>query len=207
MAAIGKTLQKPHGFFSAAIAVILLCCGGCLSQHKSKDVFNGCQWDSYVGSGTGIWVSIKDQELRLIHNRKIVHRYTCSTARAGIGSEQDSGKTPSGWHRIAAKIGDGLPTGAILKDRQWTGRIWPAGQETQDDLILSRILWLEGLEDSLNRGQGIDSRQRYIYIHGTNRVDELGRPASGGCVRLDPQAVIDLYSRVNEGTCVLITKD
>jgi len=207
MNTVRRSPQKPTGLFSVGLLSFFLCGCGCLSEHKSNNALDVRQWDSYVGSGTGIWVSIKDQELRLINNGKIVRRYACSTARAGIGSRQDSGKTPSGWHRIAAKIGDGLPAGAILKDRQWTGRIWQAGQETEDDLILSRILWLEGLEDGLNRGEGIDSQQRYIYIHGTNRIDELGRAASGGCVRLDPQAVIDLYDRVNEGTCVVITKD
>ncbi|MHC5157402.1 MAG: L,D-transpeptidase family protein, partial [Planctomycetota bacterium] len=75
------------------------------------------------------------------------------------------------------------------------------------DLILSRILWLEGLQDGVNRGGNVDSYSRYIYIHGTNAVDDLGRPASAGCVRLDPVEVIDLYDRVEAGTCVLITKD
>ena len=94
-----------------------------------------------------------------------------------------------------------------MKERQWTGRVWAAGQETPEDLILSRILRLEGLEDGKNRGGNVDSWNRYIYIHGTNKIDELGRAASAGCVRMDPQEVIDLYNRVSKGCCVLITEE
>ena len=94
-----------------------------------------------------------------------------------------------------------------MKDRIWTGRIWKRGQQTDNDLILSRILWLDGLEPGYNRGGKVDSRNRYIYIHGTNQVDALGQPASAGCIRLDPQAVIDLYERVDQGCRVLITRE
>jgi UDP-N-acetylmuramate--alanine ligase len=111
-----------------------------------------------------------------------------------------------GWHQIGAKIGDGLEMGAVLKDREWTGDVWK-GQNSEKDLILSRVLWLEGLEEGVNRGGNVDTQSRYIYIHGTNAVDDLGKPTSAGCVRLDPGEVIDLYERVEVGTYVLITKD
>ena len=97
--------------------------------------------------------------------------------------------------------------GAVLKDREWTGEVWDSEQDTKEDLILSRILRLEGLEDGINRGGDVDSWSRYIYIHGTNQIDALGRSASAGCIRLDPQQVIDLFERVDEGCCVLITQD
>jgi lipoprotein-anchoring transpeptidase ErfK/SrfK len=169
------------------------------------DIFSVYNWQSYVGDAIGIWVSFKKQELVLISDNKIVQRYRCSTALAGAGNRMDSGRTPLGWHTIGAKIGDGLEMGAVLKDRQWTGEIWREGQQTDADLMLSRILWLEGLEDGKNRGGDVDSWSRYIYIHGTNQIDDLGKPRSGGCVRLDPQEVIDLYERVEVGCCVLIT--
>lgn len=168
------------------------------------DAYN---WASYVGEGKGIWVSVKQQRLYLIDNNQVKKCYTCSTSKTGTGSEANSGKTPLGWHRVGEKVGDGLPAGAILKDRQWDGQIWRPNLQVQGDLILSRILWLEGLQDGVNRGGNVDSKQRYIYIHGTNRVDDLGKAASAGCVRLDPKQVIDLYERVNEGCCVLITKE
>jgi hypothetical protein len=170
-------------------------------------IFDADDWQSRVGDGIGIWVSIEKQELALIDNHRIVKQYRCSTAANGAGNKKDSGRTPLGWHTIGAKIGDTLPAGAVLKDRQWTGEIWKEGEDLLDDLILSRILWLEGAEGGCNRGGNVDSWSRYIYIHGTNQIDDLGRPASAGCVRLDPQDVIDLYERVEVGTSVLITED
>lgn len=191
------------------VIVIAVCCTGCLSESRvavdCTSTFNTDHWQSRVGDGIGIWVSIEKQELALIDNHTIVKQYRCSTAANGAGNTKDSGQTPLGWHRIGAKIGDTLPAGAVLKDREWTGQIWKKGQDTQDDLILSRILWLEGAEEDCNRGGDVDTWSRYIYIHGTNQFDDLGRPASAGCVRLDPQEVIDLYEQVDVGMCVLIT--
>ena len=193
------------------LCIIVLCCAGCSSEgslrHDTTYTFSGYDWQLFVGSGTGIWVSIEKQELVLISDNQIVKRYPCSTAATGAGNVMDSGMTPLGWHRVGEKIGDGLEMGGILKDREWTGQIWKEGEDTENDLILSRILWLEGLEDGINRGGNVDTRSRYIYIHGTNAVDDLGRPASAGCVRLDPREVIDLYERVEVGTKVLITRD
>ena len=165
------------------------------------------QWRSHVGGKVGIWVSVADQRLYVIRGDSLLATYVCSTARAGTGSEQDSGRTPLGWHRVAAKIGTDLPAGARLEDRQWTGEIWQPGQETDADLILSRILWLDGLEKGKNRGGAVDSKSRYIYIHGTNRIEDLGTPASHGCVRLNPQEVIELYPMIPVKCRVLITQE
>lgn len=171
---------------------------GCSSPQKAS---------APVDDETTIVVSIGRQEVQLMDGGRVIKRYPCSTAKAGAGSMQDSGKTPLGRHRVGAKIGDGLPEGAVLKDGQWTGRVWTDSEPAEGDLILSRILRLKGLEDGLNRGGCVDTWNRYIYIHGTNRTDELGRPASGGCIRLAPRDVIDLYNRVDEGCFVMITKE
>ena len=193
------------------IMAILICCPACSSENQSiadpVDTLSDYNWKSYVGSNTGIWVSIRRQEVLLIDNNRVLKRYRCSTAVAGMGSQVDSGMTPLGWHRIGAKIGGDLAVGAVLKDREWTGQVWADGKHTEEDLILSRILRLEGLEEGINRGGDVDSWSRYIYIHGTNQIDALGRPASAGCIRLDPQEVIHLFERVDEGCCVLITQD
>jgi L,D-transpeptidase YbiS len=193
------------------LCVVVICCVGCsLVGGEAGDctqTFNVYNWQMRVGAETGIWVSIERQEFALISHNQIVQRYRCSTALAGAGNNVDSGKTPLGWHTIGAKNGGDLPQGAVLKDRQWTGDIWKEGQDAQEDLILSRILWLEGTEGGCNRGGDVDTRSRYIYIHGTNQIDDLGRPASAGCVRMDPAEVIDLYERVEVGTPVLITID
>ena len=195
--------------FVLCIMAIFVCCAGCMSESRLagnlSDMLERYDWQSYVGDGVGVWVSIDKQELMLIDNNKIVKRYRYSTAANGAGNVADSGKTPTGWHAIGAKIGDELEVGAVLKDREWTGQVWK-GEETEKDLILSRILWLEGLEDGVNRGGHVDTQNRYIYIHGTNRIDDLGKPVSAGCIRLDPVEVIDLYERIKIGTRVFITE-
>src|SRR5207247_3450625 len=120
-----------------------------------------------------------------------------------IGGEENSMRTPPGWHRIHARIGDGAETGAVFESRVPTGVVWH-GEPLVADLILTRILTLEGLEDGVNRGPGHDSLERYIYIHGTNHEDQLGRPASHGCVRLANADVVELFDRVAEGAAVFI---
>ena len=197
--------------FSIFIIACFILSAGCSSESRLKgDVsvtLSANDWENYVGDDIGIWVSISGQEFMLIEDYKIIKQYRCSTAANGAGNKADSGMTPLGWHQIGAKVGGELEMGAVLKDREWTGQIWEKGEQTDADLILSRILRLEGLEEGINRGGDVDTWNRYIYIHGTNRIDDLGRPASAGCIRLDPQAVIDLYERIDEGCCVLITVD
>lgn len=200
--------------YYAVLQIIIACltlCAGCSSESRldrdTANILTGHNWQSYVGDGKGVWASVGRQEVWLIENNQLVERYQCSTAKAGAGNKADSGKTPLGWHRIDAKVGGEFEMGVVLKDREWTGEVWESGQDTKDDLILSRILRLEGLEDDINRGGDVDTWNRYIYIHGTNQIDALGQPASAGCIRLDPQEVIGLYERVDEGCCVLITQD
>ena len=163
------------------------------------------QWDQQVGDKQAIWVDATRQQLLLIKNYRVLRSYRCSTGAAGMGNKRNSGKTPLGWHRVSSKIGDKLPVGAVLKARKWTKKIWQPDQETKDDLILTRILWLRGLEPGKNLGGKVDTWSRYIYIHGTNHVKGLGRPTSHGCVRLDPQEVVDLFDRVDKNIRVLIT--
>jgi UDP-N-acetylmuramate--L-alanine ligase len=112
-------------------------------------------------------------------------------------------QTPPGWHRIARKIGEKAPNGTRFVAREPNGEIW-SGEESDDDLILTRILTLDGLEDGVNRGRGYDSIERYIYIHGTNQESLLGRPTSHGCVRMSNQDVCALFDRIEEGDYVYI---
>ena len=112
-----------------------------------------------------------------------VAAWPVSTARNGIGGEENSFRTPPGWHRIHARIGDGAEPGTVFVSREPTGETW-RGEVRDDDLILTRILTLDGLEPGVNRGPGCDSLSRYIYLHGTNQEDALGRPLSHGCIRL-----------------------
>jgi UDP-N-acetylmuramate--alanine ligase len=148
-------------------------------------------------------VDVERQRLALIEGETLVAEVPVSTAAAGIGGQDGSHRTPPGWHRIHARVGDGEPAGRVFESRLPTARVWEGGEDGAD-LILGRVLTLEGLEDGVNRGPGCDSLARYIYLHGTNHAELLGRPASHGCVRLSVADVVALFDRVREGDPVLI---
>lgn len=150
-----------------------------------------------------ILVDVDRQRLSLLENGSEVAAWPVSTAAAGVGGEDGSYRTPPGWHRIHARIGAGAPPGAVFSSRVPTGEVWN-GEERADDLILTRILTLDGLEEGVNRGPGHDSLSRYIYVHGTNHEGLLGRPVSHGCVRVGNADMIDLFERVSEGDPVVI---
>jgi hypothetical protein len=167
---------------------------------------NTSGWNDIVGDGLGLWVSVAHQELVGIQKGRVEFKFACSTAAAGTGSRVGSWQTPIGWHAIDERFGDGLPVGAVFKERKYTGRVWNPANRTRDDLILTRIMWLRGLEPGVNSGQGIDSHERFIYIHGTPEEDKLGTPASLGCIRMANQDVAELYDMTTTGTPVLITE-
>jgi hypothetical protein len=163
-------------------------------------------WNERVGDGLGLWVSVARQELFGVRSGRVAFKYRCSTAAAGTGSRIGSWQTPLGWHVIDERFGDGLPVGAVFKERKYTGRVWNPENPTRDDLILTRIMWLRGLEPGVNLGEGIDSHVRFIYIHGTPDEDKLGTPASLGCIRMSNRDVAELYDLTTTGTPVLITE-
>ena len=154
-----------------------------------------------------IVVDISTQKLFFLKKGKIEEIYSVSTSVYGTGSKVNSFKTPLGRHKISEKIGEGLPEGAILKGRRWTGAIANIIKEpidTEFDVVTSRILWLTGLEEGKNLGSGVDSKSRYIYIHGTAEEGLIGKPASDGCVRMYNDDVITLFDKVDTNTEVLI---
>ncbi|NTW58634.1 MAG: L,D-transpeptidase family protein [Nitrospirae bacterium] len=148
-------------------------------------------------------VSIEMQTLLVCLDDTIVERYICSTSRFGNGNRENSLKTPLGVHRIREKFGAGSPPGRVFRDREDTGEHWDHSQNG-DNLILTRILRLEGIEEGVNKGPGVDSYERYIYIHGTGREDLIGTPLSHGCVCMRNLDVIRLFDTVKEGTLVYI---
>jgi UDP-N-acetylmuramate--alanine ligase len=153
-----------------------------------------------------VLVDVRRQRAVLIEKGEPVGEYAISTAAAGIGGAEGSLRTPPGWHRIHEAIGAGAAGGAVFESRVATGARWQ-GEAVTDDLILTRVLTLDGLEDGVNRGRGVDSLGRYIYLHGTNHEAALGTPASHGCVRLANADVADLFARVEAGDAVLIVPD
>tara|TARA_B110000459_G_C16524650_1_gene454213 strand:+ start:444 stop:1034 length:591 start_codon:yes stop_codon:yes gene_type:complete len=154
-----------------------------------------------------IYVSIKQQKLYHIQHDSIIKEYIISSSAYGIGSISGSNKTPIGLHRIRQKYGETTPLNGKMTGRVFHGdvsTIYTDETKSKTDDITSRILWLEGLEKGENKGKGIDSFNRYIYIHGTSEEGRLGNPASHGCIRMKNKEVIDLYKLVEVGTLVLI---
>lgn len=154
-----------------------------------------------------IIVNVFQQKLHLCNQGKTEKSYPVSTAKNGIGSEANSGKTPLGRHRIAQKIGDGAEKLTIFKGRVNTGKKAILNAKNAGDLVTSRIMWLEGLEAGKNQGKGVDSFSRYIYIHGTAEEYLIGQPASHGCIRMYNDDVIDLFNQVDKGTFVHIIEN
>ena len=163
---------------------------------------------------TELVINIAEQTLTIYQQQTEVGRYTVSTAKNGVGSLQDSGCTPLGKHIIAEKIGGSEPMSAVFIGRVPTGEIYNADLGTlhpKRDWILSRILWLSGLEDGLNKGcneqGGCDTYQRYIYIHGTPDTEPMGMPLSHGCIRMRNEDIVALYEQVKAGIPVTIVAE
>lgn len=145
-----------------------------------------------------IVVDVARQTLRVMEGRRVAARFPVSTSRFGLGSAEGSYKTPTGKFRIAQKIGDGVPAWTVFRSRIDTGEIASPGGD--EDLVLTRILTLDGLEAA-----NANTLSRYVYIHGTNQEDLIGSPASHGCIRLRNDDMVALFDLVTEGTQVRIS--
>jgi lipoprotein-anchoring transpeptidase ErfK/SrfK len=153
-------------------------------------------------------VHVPSQTLTLRDDRGgIVMQVRVSTGKKGVGETYGSEQTPRGWHVIRAKIGAGLPADAVLVGRRPTGEMFtPAlrAAHPNRDWILTRILWLSGLEPGRNRLGKVDTMRRYIYIHGCPDDDPMGVPGSHGCVKMRNSEMIALFDLVPVGTRVQI---
>lgn len=145
-------------------------------------------------------VSVKEQKLGLYEQGELKKTYSISTSKFGLGDRPGSNCTPLGQHQVVAKIGHGLPAGAVLKSRRWNGEVLKPNAPGRDPIV-SRILWLKGNETANRNAFG-----RYIYIHGTPEERRLGEPASYGCIRMGMKDVVNVFDCVNVGAKVLITK-
>ena len=158
-----------------------------------------------------IEISVAAQSLKLLDDAGgLLREYLISSAAKGVGEQAGSYQTPRGRHRIRARIGDGLPLGAVLRGRRPTGEICTPelmAAQPDRDWILTRILWLCGEESGKNRGGQVDTMRRYVYIHGTPDSAVLGVPGSHGCIRMHNTDMVDLFDRVPVGTPVLISED
>ena len=154
-----------------------------------------------------IKVSIDEQRLQYLESGHVVMDVAVSTAANGPGEIMHSECTPRGRHHIRAKIGAGAPENTVFVGRRASGEIYTPDLKQQHpdrDWMLTRILWLSGLEPGNNRLGNRDSMRRYIYIHGCPDGDAMGTPSSHGCVKMRNSEVIKLFDRVPVGTQVLI---
>ena len=159
----------------------------------------------------GILINTQTQTLSLYAKGECTQQYVVSTAKNGTGQAEGSECTPLGRHRIASKIGGDAPLNAVFVGRVATGEIYSqalADAHPARDWILSRILWLDGLEEGFNKGENAegvcDSYRRYIYIHGTPDSEPMGIPRSLGCIRMRNDELALLYEQVAVDTPVLI---
>lgn len=152
---------------------------------------------------TKLVVHVNTQTAELFLGNKLFKTYKVSTAAKGLGCQKGSYKTPLGEFKVSEKFGSGAPLGTIFKSRLPTGEIWSASEQKYDpdeDLILTRILWLEGCEP-----HNANTKDRYIYIHGTNQEICLGTPASHGCIRMSNKDIIEAFGLIPEKTTVIIS--
>ena len=155
-----------------------------------------------------ITINVDKQQLKLFdEDGKLLHQYPVSTSKKGTGNENGSEQTPLGLHRIKDKLGGAMPVNEVFIGRVPHGNLDECkerGIDLPDDVIMSRILWLEGMEPGRNQGGYVDSYQRYIYIHGTNHEDNIGTPSSIGCIRMRNADIVELFRLVEVGSEVLI---
>lgn len=152
-----------------------------------------------------IRVVVSRQILSLIWPDGSTREFSISTSKYGIGNRAGSNKTPTGKHAISEKIGQKVPLYGLFRGKEFTGIVCkPDKCGSPEDLITTRILVLDGQEPGLNRGEGIDSQQRGIWIHGTMEEYKIGHPASHGCLRMKNQDIIALFDLVECGTMVEI---
>ncbi|WNL37532.1 L,D-transpeptidase [Halomonas sp. PAMB 3232] len=150
-------------------------------------------------------IDLTEQRLRAWQGTRVVHECSVSSGANGVGQHEGSGQTPGGWHYVRASIGQGLPENAVFRGRRFTGEVFSPtlGEQNPDrDWILTRILWLCGLEPGVNRGGSVDSQRRYIYLHGTPPHEPMGVAASHGCVRLRNQDLLWVFEVAVPGTPV-----
>ncbi len=155
-------------------------------------------------------IDVSEQSMHLCTLGKTLRRYSISSAANGLGEQNGSECTPRGKHIIRAKIGAGAKAGAVFVARRLSGEVYTQALRKQfpdRDWILTRILWLSGVEPGKNRLGDTDTMQRYIYIHGSPDDVAMGQPGSRGCIRMRNSDIIDLFNQVEIGTPVEILSE
>ncbi len=149
-------------------------------------------------SQMSVVISVAEQKLAVLRDGGLLKKYPISTSKFGLGDGLGTYKTPLGRLRVCEKIGDDLTAGTVLKQRHATGEILPANAPGRDPIV-TRILWLDGLEP-----QNVNARGRGIYIHGTVEESKIGVPVSYGCIRMRSTDVVEVFDEVALDTTVTI---
>jgi len=171
-----------------------------------EEIVEACEAACVVPTADCLYVLTSEQKMYHFRQGSEHKVYQVSTSREPPSNVNGSLGTPPGLHEICAKIGGEQPYGMVFRGRRPTGQLFYdlSGEENRENLITSRILWLSGLEPGRNEGGGVDTRERYIYIHGTNQEEHLGLPNSHGCILMNNAEIIKLYPQLEEGTIVLV---
>lgn len=178
-----------------------------MKQNQHTNPYSNKQAQEQNSELVSLVISPASQHMYVYQNDLLLKTYVISTAKNGLGEEKNSFKTPRGKHIIRAKIGSDAPINAIFKERRFTGEIYtPELNQLYPtrDWILTRILWLSGLEPGFNRLGNVDTMQRFVYIHGSPNERPTGTPTSRGCIRMRNEDIIELFNLVPVGTKVLI---
>src|SRR5262245_35588774 len=144
-------------------------------------------------------VSLEPQSLALVQGANTLLECKVSTAKNGPGEIDGSGCTPRGWHLVHAKFGAECQANTVFVARRPTGEVYSAelaATHPGRDWMLTRIIWLSGCEPGRNQGGSVDTLRRFIYLHGCPDEVELGKPGSGGCIRMSNVDVMRLYVQV-----------
>ncbi len=196
------------------LGAMMLLTAGCTHFHFmnppiSKACLATCERLKITPTHFILTVNISEQTVSLYEaaaggRYALAKKFPCSTSRFGVGQIEGSNCTPLGLHRIGEKIGEGVPAGTVFKARKIIGHT--SQPELANAKITTRIMWLEGLEPGFNRDGNVDSRHRYIYIHGTGDQTSIGQPSSCGCVHLADADLVWLFDRLSTGTLVWIAE-
>lgn len=154
-----------------------------------------------------ILISIEKQAMNCFEEDTLIHTYQISSGKNGVGEQINSECTPRGWHAIHSILGLDNQINDVFVSRKWTGEVYSEDLATQfpdRDWILTRILRLDGLEPGRNKGEQVDSLNRYIYIHGTPDSTPLGQPGSRGCIRMKNNEIVELAHWATTDTLVYI---
>jgi len=184
------TVLKSSAVLVATMSLALSC------GASTNSLFSAARERGLPENGLLLVIDTVEQNAALYARNAFVVKFKVSTSKFGTGNEAGSNKTPLGWHKVAERFGEGQAAGTSFTSRQPDGEVLPESEWRSDkpkDYILTRVLWLAGLEPGVNSGKNVDSYKRHIYLHGTNQEHLLGQTASHGCIRFSNRDIQDIF--------------